>query len=105
MSSDRSAPQPRPETDADDTDGDTDTKQPFIERVLANPGPRRTANVDMLVIEAELAHAGGDPGNFATPITEEIGDEFFERLENHELDDIKPAWFYQDEDTSREVER
>lgn len=105
MSSHENAPQPRPEPDGDDTDDESGRGRSRIDRLTANAGPRRTANVEMLVIEAEQAHAGGDPGNYATPITEEVGEELFDRLENHEIDDIRPAWFYQDRHTSRESER
>ena len=92
---------PQPDRDAGSENTDEDEDESLVERLVSHPGDRKTSNVKMLVIEAELAHAGRDPGNYAKPITEEIGDVFFERLENHDIDDIKPAWTYQDETTER----
>jgi len=89
-------PRPQPESPAENDEADEENSQSLVERVVEHPGDRKTANVEMLVIEAELAHAGGDPGNYAKPITEDVGETFFERLDNHDLDDIKPAWHYAD---------
>ena len=92
----RPQPQPDSDDDVDDDADDDENSRPLVERLVEQPGDRKTANVEMLVIEAELAHGGDDPGNYAKPITEEVGEMFFERLDNHDLDDIKPAWHYAD---------
>lgn len=52
------------------------------------PGRRRSGNVDLLVIEAELAADGKDLGNPAFPIREEVAEAVHSRLP----EDVDPAW-------------
>ena len=52
-------------------------------------GDRKTRSVEMLVIEAELAADGKELDNPATPISEQVGEAFRERLDGT---DLVPAW-------------
>lgn len=52
------------------------------------PGRRKSGNVELLVIEAELAADGVELGNPAFPIREEIADQVHARLD----EDVDPAW-------------
>jgi hypothetical protein len=66
----------------------SDTRQ--IGTVTAEPGARRTSNVEMLVIEAQLVADGHEPDNPAVPVAGSgAAEEFHERVEGTELE---PAW-------------
>lgn len=55
---------------------------------MYQPGRRKSGNVDLLVIEAELAADGKDLGNPAFPIREEVAEQVHARLD----EDVQPAW-------------
>lgn len=55
---------------------------------LYSPGRRKTGDLEILLIEAQLAAEGKDLGNPAFPINGEIADQLHERLP----DDMNPAW-------------
>ena len=80
-------PQPAPIDEPAETATETDDRGPRF----GQPGARRTSNVEMLVIEAELAAQGTEFANPAKPVSDRTADEFHERLESHE-DDLEPAW-------------
>jgi hypothetical protein len=63
-----------------------------IADALLEPGARRTRNVRLLVTEAILVADGNEPGNAAQPISAEVAETVHERLEEHERDDLEPAW-------------
>jgi len=71
MSSDRAPPE-RPDTPAE-TDS-TDEIDPAsetghgLDNITTEPGRRKTSNVEMLVIEAELVADGNEPDNPAIPV-------------------------------------
>jgi len=101
MSSDRAPPErPAGEPNTSDTDDggenktDTDRRLEALSNVITmEPGRRRTSNVEMLVIEAELVADGHEPDNPAKipEYADGTAERFAERLENHE-DDLVPAW-------------
>ena len=64
-----------------------------LSAISTTPGTRYTENVEMLVIEAELAAAGTVLDNPAKipEYADNTAETFAERLENHE-DDLVPAW-------------
>ena len=77
-----------PDAAPTDTAGDDDRRT--IGSVDARPGARRTSNVELLVIEAELVADGHEPDNPAVPIADSgAAAEFHERIEGTEL---QPAW-------------
>ena len=93
MSSDRAPPE-RPETppEAGETDPLAPGRHDPLAAITTDPGPRKTDNVSMLVIEAELACLEGKQiGNPAKPRTESVGEAFRERLDEHD-EDLVPAW-------------
>lgn len=56
---------------------------------LFRTGPRRTRNLEILLIEAELYDETGETGNAAIPIGEEFQQEAREHIESRGL---VPAW-------------
>jgi len=66
-----------------------------LSQIETAPGDRLAGpdkeSLDRLVIEAELACDGVALDNPAKPMSEEVGQAFLERLDNHE-DDLVPAW-------------
>jgi len=61
---------------------------------LLNPGPRKTGNIDHLVIEAKLHERGEGGGNPAKPVDSDIAKRAIERLDEEGLE---PAWRQVDE--------
>jgi len=57
--------------------------------ILFQPGERQTGDLNVLIVEAELAKRGEHGGNPATPANGEIMDEFLSRIEET---DLQPAW-------------
>lgn len=55
---------------------------------IYSPGRRKTSDVEMLVMEAEMAADGKDLGNPAFPTSGEIAEQVHDRLD----DEIEPAW-------------
>lgn len=94
MSSDKTVgeqqPPERPAPSNDDIDDEREHTG-GLSGINTTPGDRRTDNVTMLVIEAELVHDGHEPDNPAKPRTESVGTRFRERLDEHD-DDLVPAW-------------
>jgi len=93
MSSDR-APAERPAGEPNTSDGaasDASDDHPGLSEITTTPGRRRTSDVEMLVIEAELVADGHEPDNPAIPVDEETGETLRDRLASHE-DDLVPAW-------------
>ena len=89
MSSDRAPPErPAPPADAQDDEIETERHDPLSAIEMA-PGDRRTDNVEMLVVEAELVDGGAELDNPAKPRTEGVGEQFRERLDET---DLVPAW-------------
>ncbi|MDB2226172.1 hypothetical protein PM023_16115 [Halorubrum ezzemoulense] len=98
MSSDRAPPE-RPEpsgetpdesTGDDEIDASPERRRDVLSEVITmEPGTRRTANVEMLVIEAELVADGHEPDNPAIPVDTETGEAFRDRIEDT---DLVPAW-------------
>jgi len=89
MSSDRAPPErPAPSPDAQDDTIDAERHDPLSGVEMA-PGDRRTDNVELLVIEAELVDDGKQLDNPAKPRTEGVGEQFRERLDDTGL---VPAW-------------
>ena len=84
-------PAPRPQPAAIDEPAETATQTDDRGPRFGHAGARRTSNVEMLVIEAELAAEGTEVANPAKPVTDRTADDFHERLESHE-DDLEPAW-------------
>jgi hypothetical protein len=62
-----------------------------LSSIEMEPGARRTENIGMLVVEAELVAEGKQLDNPAKPRTQNVGEEFRERLDKHD-DDLVPAW-------------
>lgn len=92
MSSDRAPPErpaPSGETPNEEIDAEREAAHDPLSNITMEPGRRRTDNVEMLVIEAELVADGHEPDNPATPRTESVGEEFFDRIEDT---DLVPAW-------------
>jgi hypothetical protein len=99
MSDAQDGPPRRPETTrAEQTTADRNTEpapagqDSAIADALLEPGPRRTRQVSLLVTEAIQVADGGDPANAAQPISSDVAEEFHERLDEHERDDLEPAW-------------
>jgi len=89
MSSDRAPPE-RPAEPVDASDDAIETERhDALSGIEMTPGDRRTDNVAMLVVEAELAADGVELDNPAKPRTESVGEQFRERLEDT---DLVPAW-------------
>lgn len=89
MSNDRAPPErPEPPADAQGDTIETERHDP-LSGVSMTPGVRRTDNVEMLVVEAELVADGTSLDNPARPRTESVGETFIERIEDTEL---RPAW-------------
>jgi len=89
MSSDRAPPErPAPSPEAQDDEIETGRHDPLSAVEMA-PGDRRTDNVEMLVVEAELVGDGAELDNPAKPRTESVGEQFRERLDET---DLVPAW-------------
>ena len=91
MSSDRAPPErPAPPADAqDDTIDAEHADTGGLSSIEMTPGDRRTDNVEMLVVEAELVDGGAELDNPAKPRTEGVGEQFRERLDET---DLVPAW-------------
>jgi hypothetical protein len=86
-------PPERPETN-DAIDAERDAAHEPLSSITMAPGDRVAGpdSVDMLVIEAELACLEGkELDNPATPMTAAVGEELFERLDDHD-EDLVPAW-------------
>ena len=81
---------PAPNTD-DEIDAERERKRDGLSSIQTKPGDRRTDRVWMLVVEAELVAEGKELGNPAKPTTENVGETFKERLDEHD-DDLVPAW-------------
>jgi len=96
MSSDRAPPE-RPDAGGETPSGDDETdaspekrRECLSDIITMEPGARRTSNVEMLVIEADMvANEGHEPDNPAIPVDTETGEAFRERIEDTEL---VPAW-------------
>ena len=92
MSSDRAPPErPAADPNADDTDEIETERTDPLSAIEMTPGDRRTDSVRMLVVEAELAAEGTQLDNPAKPTTQNVGETFQERLDEHD-DDLVPAW-------------
>lgn len=99
MSSDRTVgqqqpperPVPKKNTDDSEIEQEREQRRDPLSNINTEPGDRKTDNVKMLVIEAELVADGHQPDNPAKPRTEKVGKAFLERLDEHE-DDLVPAW-------------
>ena len=81
---------PAPNTD-DEIDAERERRQHGLSGINMTPGARKTGNIEMLVIEAELVFEGKQLDNPAKPVDMETGEAFAERLEQHD-DDLVPAW-------------
>ena len=79
----------RPETTDEDAEPVDDRETDGLNGITLTPGPRRTDNVEMLVIEAEMVAEGHEPDNPAQPLGTETAEAFAERIEGTELE---PAW-------------
>jgi len=81
----------RPVDESDDLKERTaSTRSGGLDNVCMEPGDRKTDNVELLVIEAELVADGHEPDNPAKPRTEGVGERFRDRLA--ERDGLVPAW-------------
>jgi len=92
MSSDRAPPErPAGPAETDSTDGIDPASETGhgLDNITTEPGRRKTSNVEMLVIEAELVADGNEPDNPAIPVDAETGEAFRDRIEETEL---VPAW-------------
>jgi len=91
MSSDRAPPErpaSSPEAQDDEIDPASETgSEP--DNTTIDVGRRRTSNIEMLVIEAELVADGHEPDNPAIPVNTETGETFRERIDGT---DLVPAW-------------
>lgn len=56
---------------------------------LLRPGPRKTGNIDILIIEAELHDAGNGGGNPARPLDAQTAKRAIQAIEDRGLE---PAW-------------
>jgi hypothetical protein len=86
-------PPERPETN-DAIDAEREQAHDPLSSITMAPGDRVAGpdSVDMLVVEAELACLEGkELDNPATPMTAAVGEELFERLDDHD-EDLVPAW-------------
>ena len=90
MSSDRAPPE-RPAGESATSDDAADDDHPGLSEITTTPGRRRTGDVEMLVIEAELVADGHEPDNPAIPVDEETGETLRDRLASHD-DDLVPSW-------------
>jgi len=92
MSSDRAPPE-RPdaggETPSEEIDAEREQAHEPLSNITMEPGRRKTDNVELLVIAAELVADGHEPDNPATPRTTAVGKAFRERIEDT---DLVPAW-------------
>ena len=79
-----------PNTD-DEIDAERERRQHGLSGINITPGDRKTDSVWMLVVEAELVGDGKELDNPAKPTTENVGETFRERLDEHD-DDLVPAW-------------
>ena len=82
---------PEPSMPDDEIDAERERKRDGLSSIQTKPGDRRTDRVWMLVVEAELVAEGKELGNPAKPTTENVGETFKERLDEHE-EDLVPAW-------------
>jgi len=98
MSSDRAPPErPEPADElSDDPSGDDEIdaspaqrRESLSEVITMEPGRRKTGNVELLEIEAELVADGHEPDNPAIPVDTDTGEAFRERIEDT---DLVPAW-------------
>lgn len=55
---------------------------------IYSPGRRKSSDVDLLLLEAELAADGKDLGNPAFPTSEDVATQVHDRLP----EDVRPAW-------------
>jgi len=86
-------PPERPETN-DAIDAERAAANEPLSQVTTGPGPRYSENVELLVIEAELACVDGKELDNPAKIPEyadTVAERFAEALENHEAD-LVPAW-------------
>jgi len=94
MSSDRAPPErPAPSPDAQDDENETKRHDP-LSAIETAPGTRYTENVNLLVIEAELACLEGAQLDNPAKIPEYAdgtAERFAERLDEHD-EDLVPAW-------------
>jgi len=83
----------RSDADSDAIDAERAAAREPLATITTEPGTRYTENVELLVIEAELAHEGTVLDNPAKipEYADSVGERFAEALENHE-DDLVPAW-------------
>ena len=80
----------RPETTEDDAEPvDAGRETDGLNGITLRPGPRRTDNVEMLVIEAEMVAEGHEPDNPAQPLGTATAEAFAERIDGT---DLEPAW-------------
>lgn len=94
MSSDRAPPERADaggETPSEEIDAEREQAHDPLANITMEPGRRKTDNVELLVIEAELVADGHEPDNPAVPVSVEAGEKLRERLDEHE-DDLVPAW-------------
>ena len=83
---------PEPSMPDDEIDAERERKRDGLGSICTEPGDRKTDDPRLLVIEAELACLDGKAlGNPAKPTTENVGETFKERLDEHE-EDLVPAW-------------
>ena len=89
MSSDRAPPE-RPETppEAGETDPLAPERHEPLASICTDPGPRKTSDIELLLIEAELVGDGAELDNPARPVDVDTGEAFRERLD----EDLVPAW-------------
>jgi hypothetical protein len=86
-------PPERPETN-DAIDAERDAAHEPLSSITMAPGDRYTENVEMLVIEAELACLEGKQLDNPAKIPEyadNVAERFMEALENHD-EELEPAW-------------
>jgi len=95
MSSETTGEQQPPERPAANTHeeiaAERERRQQALSTINMQPGARKTGNIEMLVIEAELVSDGKELDNPAKPVDVDTGEAFAERLEQHD-DDLVPAW-------------
>ena len=85
-------PPERPVRGDDTSESDAEQRRDALAAISVQPGDRKTDNVGLLVIEAELASLEGKQlDNPAKPHTESVGEAFQERLDKHD-EDLVPAW-------------
>ena len=82
---------PEPATGDETIVDERERRQDALASITISPGDRKTDSVWMLVVEAELVGDGKELDNPAKPTTENVGERFRERLDEHD-EDLVPAW-------------